>query len=173
MYTYLRKILVMRDIFVISDTHFGHDNIIKFCERPFANPEEQDEALIENWNSVVKDSDIVYHLGDVYFGEGVSALPYLNGHKRLLLGNHDDINQPVLHTFFEKIMLWRMFPEFGLIFTHVPMHEKSWEMDKDGKNLVNVHGHIHNVNAYTDRHRNVCVEKINYTPISIEELRIK
>jgi calcineurin-like phosphoesterase family protein len=47
-----------------SDTHVGHTNIIRYCQRPFANAAEMDTALIENWNARVGDQDVVYHLGD-------------------------------------------------------------------------------------------------------------
>jgi calcineurin-like phosphoesterase family protein len=50
--------------FVIADTHFGHENIIKYESRPFKNTEEMNQALIKNWNSVVGEKDIVYFLGD-------------------------------------------------------------------------------------------------------------
>jgi calcineurin-like phosphoesterase family protein len=51
-------------IWFTSDTHFGHNNILKFCKRPWNTVEEMDEALINNWNAVVGTNDIVFHLGD-------------------------------------------------------------------------------------------------------------
>jgi calcineurin-like phosphoesterase family protein len=168
----------IRDIWVVSDTHFGHDNIIKYCDRPFANATEMDEALIENWNSVVKDGDIVYHLGDVYFSEGHKALPKLKGRKRLILGNHDDGKDQALQRHFQKIMVWRMFPEFGLLLTHVPVHESALFRGPTGNEenppkLLNVHGHIHEKPSPSADHRNVSVERTKYTPINIDELRVK
>jgi calcineurin-like phosphoesterase family protein len=62
-----------------------------------------------------------------------------------------------------------MFPEFGLLLTHVPIHESTLEHKK----LLNVHGHIHEKKSPSKNHKNVSVEQINYTPINIEELRTK
>lgn len=163
-----------RDIWVVSDTHFGHENIIQYCNRPFANAELMDECLIENWNSVVKDGDIVYHLGDVYMGvNGRDALSKLKGRKRLILGNHDDGKDQFLHKTFQKINVWRMFPEFGLLLTHVPVSYTTLGESGNDRVLTNVHGHIHQNKSPMGRYRNVCVEQTNYTPINIEELRVK
>lgn len=166
-----------RDIWVVSDTHFGHENIISYCQRPFANAEIMDENLIDNWNSVVKDGDIVYHLGDVYFGvNGREALSKLKGRKRLILGNHDNGKDQILQRHFQKIMVWRMFPEYGLLLTHVPVHESSlerWEGGELVRTFLNVHGHIHDKTSPSTNHQNVSVEQTNYTPIHIDELRVK
>lgn len=182
----------MKDIWVISDTHFRHAKILGFTDsrtgeliRPgFADVDEMDEHMIERWNSVVKPGDIVYHLGDVVMGDKEwfkRNWPRLNGSKRLIVGNHDDI--PFLSSggFFKKVGMWRMFPEFGLMLSHVPLHPESLlrYVDKsaawpDGQEtLLNVHGHIHQNPSPAGPYRNVSVEAIDYTPVNIEELRIK
>ena len=78
--------------FYIADTHFGHENVIRFDNRPFNNIEEHDEALIANWNSVVTNEDHVYVLGDFAFKNATDVSQYtesLNGHLHLIRGNHD------------------------------------------------------------------------------------
>lgn len=77
-------------IWFTADTHFNHRNIIKYECRPFDSVEEMNEALIENWNNTVKPTDAVYHLGDFAFSKNPDQfLSRLNGHKRLIIGNHD------------------------------------------------------------------------------------
>lgn len=161
-----------RNIWVISDTHFNHSNIIRYCNRPFSSLEEMNDTIVQNWNNTVKDGDIVYHLGDVYFNKHhpwMLEKGVLKGRKRLILGNHDDGKDQVLLNSFQKICMWRMFPEFGLLLTHVPVHESTL----NHKCPVNIHGHIHNNKSPDKRYKNVCVEWTNYTPINIEELRVK
>lgn len=162
----------MRDIFVISDTHFGHVNILKFLNedgshvRDFASVEEMNEKMVENWNSVIRDEDIVYHLGDVYFGAGHEVLPRLKGRKRLLLGNHDDGKDKRLHAVFQKIDVWRMFPEFDCLLSHVPVHESALYKTK-----FNIHGHVHRTSVKDERYINACVEVRDYKPVALEEIR--
>lgn len=161
----------MKNIFVISDHHFGHANFLNFKNsageqiRKFSNVTEMDEHMIERHNSVVKDGDIVYFLGDVFFGKGYTNVFALKGKKRLILGNHDNPLDENLMKHFEKVMIWRMFKEFNCVFTHIPIHESGLFKVK-----YNIHGHIHEQNSPTEQHINVCVEKMNYTPIHIEEL---
>ena len=79
-------------VYFTSDTHFYHSNIIGFCKRLFKNVEDMNETLIENWNRVVGQDDIVFHLGDICLGgshEWTKILNRLNGKIYLILGNHD------------------------------------------------------------------------------------
>lgn len=79
-------------LFFTSDTHFFHNNIIRFCNRPFKDVNEMNDKLVENWNSVVGEKDIVFHLGDFCWGGAgnwTDILDRLNGKIYLILGNHD------------------------------------------------------------------------------------
>lgn len=77
-------------IFFTADHHFGHANIIRFCNRPFKNSEEMDQALIQRWNEVVSNNDTVYHLGDFTLGENAQKyFSQLKGKIKVLPGSHD------------------------------------------------------------------------------------
>lgn len=72
----------LNNVFVTADNHFGHSNIIKYCDRPFENVDQMDQILIDNWNEVVKGQDWVIHLSDFTLGPGSVAQEYfaqLNG----------------------------------------------------------------------------------------------
>lgn len=81
-------------LFFVSDTHFGHANIIKYSKRPFSDVDQMNEAMIKNWNSQVKPNDTVWHLGDFAF---MNLFKFkilgrrLNGHINVCLGNHDSV----------------------------------------------------------------------------------
>lgn len=163
------------DIWFISDTHFFHDNIIQYCGRPFANSDLMNECIRDNWNSNVKPNDKVYHLGDVACGcksekEFVTFMFSLNGHKRLIPGNHDDwiLNSDYARKPFEKIKYWFGFSNKETAFTafHIPL---PIEHLRDGE--FQLHGHIHNALKADPRYINVCVEHIGYTPIHIDTIR--
>lgn len=80
------------NIWFISDTHFGHDRILRYCNRPFVDVNDMNETLIRKWNETVPADGIVFHLGDFGFGNARdtdSILRRLNGTKYLILGNHD------------------------------------------------------------------------------------
>lgn len=155
---------------VVSDTHFGHENIIKYASRPFADAKEMDRFMIEAWNERVKPQDSIYHLGDVTMlrdGPGVGLMRYmscLNGHKRLLLGNHDHFKMKHYMEWFEEIWgTWRI--ERRVILSHIPIHPLSLP-----KGVVNVHGHIHEQPSFGDKWVNVCVEQTGYAPIAWEDV---
>ena len=78
--------------FFTSDSHFGHDNIIRHCKRPFQDGAQMDRALMNAWDSVVSPGDVVYHLGDFSLrpAETIQGLlKKLHGTKHLIVGNHD------------------------------------------------------------------------------------
>lgn len=144
------------NLFIVSDTHFSHKNIIKFCGRPFANADEMNEGLIEKWNSVVKPIDTVLHLGDVGFNYSslFKIIPRLNGQgKMLILGNHDwnqeKMNAVGFHTLTpSKGEVYRMpYGDHILICAHRPRDLPTWDADNlytwSANNIV-LCGHEHN-----------------------------
>jgi calcineurin-like phosphoesterase family protein len=109
-----------RNIWVISDTHWNHENILRFTDTNgklirgslFDNIEEMNQCIFDNWNDTVKQGDIVYHLGDVYFKKWDTRINALPGKKRLILGNHDDCRDTNFDGVFSKISLWRVLCHF-------------------------------------------------------------
>lgn len=153
-------------LWFISDTHFGHENIIRYCGRPFADAQEMDEILIARWNEVVRPFDHVYHLGDVAIRQEVltRVMPRLLGKKRLVRGNHDIFKTRIYAKYFEEIHGMRVFDH--LLFSHVPVHPHSL-----GRFRANVHGHTHAQPDYPGGYLNVSVERTDYRPISLEEIQ--
>lgn len=142
----------MKNVFVTSDTHFGHANIIRYCNRPFVDVSAMNESLVERWNAVVGPDDIVYHLGDFAFlpiQEIRALIPRLNGHMKLVPGNHDkqmkkinsgDSMQLGTHL-FEMMPAIYDFEWDGTkyVMCHFPMEH--WE-GRD-KGTIHLHGHTH------------------------------
>lgn len=174
-------------IWFSSDHHFGHANIIEYAHRPFGSVEEMDRCLIERHNAYVQPSDHWYCLGDVTMardgaGRGLEVLGQLNGHKRLIMGNHDHYHVKHYQKYFEKIMAMNVFD--NMLFIHVPVHPRSV-----GRFKAIVHGHTHEV-CYPPVDRilypedqapvvgvvpyiNICVEVTEYRPWSLEEIQNK
>jgi len=173
-----------KNIWVISDTHFNHANILKFEDRvgkavrgQFSSVEDMNEHMIQRWNEVVKPGDKVYHLGDVVFGDNKvewldTHMPRLMGSKRLVFGNHDEPSHFVGKGHFQKTSLWRIFKEFNILLTHVPVHESTVMEGRGGsiRPMLNVHGHIHQNESPSQFHHCVCVEHTDYRPVNIEDL---
>lgn len=162
----------MPSIFFIGDTHFGHKNIIKFEPelRPFVTIEEHNEYIISQWNKTVGPKDTVWHLGDVLFGKetfNLDLIDRLNGHKKLVLGNHDDFPNQYLERFilprFDKIC--GVGQVHGFVLTHIPIAETYL-----GRYKGNIHGHTRSRNLDDPRYINVSCEQIGLTPISYEDL---
>jgi len=151
-------------IFVISDTHFNHKNIIEYTGRPFKTVEEMNKEMIKRWNNEVGKDDLVIHLGDFALGskEEIKELKNrLNGIILLIRGNHDHqskINEAGFIIIEDYIIIG------DKIFSHRPI-----EKNLIPYGLTNVHGHIHEKESLGGI--NVSVEKINYEPLELEELK--
>ena len=149
-----------------SDTHFGHKNILEYEKdaRPFSSVEEMNERLIDNWNSVVGSSDIIYHLGDFCFGKNnLDIAKRLNGKKRLVLGNHDNLPASSYLDCFEKLYgahFWKR-----CILTHVPVHPNNL----GSRAFLNVHGHLHSKVVKAKTFWNEELPDINYFNVSCEQ----
>lgn len=172
----------MADVFLISDSHFGHANILNFYNhqgvqlRPFFNMEDMHHCMISLWNQVVQPRDIVYHLGDFAMKmEWVAVAKKLHGTKHLILGNHDRYQPKVYHDAgFAKLLSIKVFK--NLVFTHVPIHPTAL---RSGWKL-NVHGHLHNNRSSTPftpdlgpHYFNVSAEVLDYRPISVDTILSK
>jgi len=163
-------------IWLISDTHFHHANILTFrgsdgaLIRPgFNSVDEMNERIVENWNRVVRPNDHVYHLGDVGLKASSSTLAALvarlNGVKRLVRGNHDKHQTTqYVRMGFKEIHGMRLL--FDVWLTHAPLHQSSM-----GKAIGNIHGHIHEKASPPGPYLNVSVEAVQYQPISLEQAR--
>lgn len=179
----------MPSVWLISDTHFGHEKTCTVFKRndgsplrPFSCAEEMDEFMIQAWNDRVRPNDKVYHLGDVVISRKfLSVLGRLNGDKVLIRGNHDIFQLEDYSQYFRDIRGYHVMN--GLILSHVPVHTES--LARFG---CSIHGHLHanrvmkarGVDAKTGeilygneidtRYFNVSVEQIDFAPILFEEV---
>lgn len=163
-------------VWFTSDLHFGHKNVIKYSNRPFANVDEMDEAIVENWNKRVQPGDRVYLLGDVSFRESKKTnelLHRLKGEIFLIMGNHDEKRSYVASPRFVwvKDYFYLRYGEHKIILSHYPF--LTWRGCHRG--TFHLHGHCHGslnpeFNKYA-RRMDVGVDCTNYAPISFEEVK--
>lgn len=164
--------MIDENTYIISDTHFGHKNIINFCDRP----RNHEEIMIRNWTSTVEHDDTILHLGDVAFADidyWVKTLEWLPGKKILIKGNHDHTRTLKK---FKKIGIEVISPfvqEFDgqkIFFSHYP--DEMTDLDWD----INIHGHIHNNGLQMEGltldkiYKNVSVEVMNYRPVRLQKI---
>jgi calcineurin-like phosphoesterase family protein len=179
------------NIFFTSDTHFGHGNIIKFCDRPFKDVEEMNYKLIENWNNKVPNDGLVFHLGDFAWGGydfWKSIRNQLNGDIILIKGNHDIKNMSATaEEELFKFSTWQMLVEIEgrkLYLNHVPFLCYGGTY-RDPKGLVyQLFGHVHSgpgkkgmdiprMQYLFPTQYDVGVDNNGYEPISWNELNEK
>lgn len=176
------------NVFFTSDTHFNHENIIKFCNRPFSSIDEMNDFIISEWNKKVPENGIVYHLGDFGFGTTSKLIRLrnlLNGEIHLIVGNHDrkQLKDKIFTNCFESIsqQLYIYVENQAIYLNHCPFlcydgvyrKNKTWQL----------FGHVHsgpNSNKGLDTPRlnmlfptqyDVGVDNNNFSPISFYELK--
>ena len=136
-------------IYYIADMHFGHKNILKYDKRPFAGTGQMDEEIIRRWNELVCDDDTVYVLGDAFFikseERSIEIMKRLNGHKRLIRGNHDRNNGKLLKL-WESVSEYEEIKDGGhlVVLSHYPM--MFYNHQHDG--AVMLYGHVHNTREW-------------------------
>lgn len=155
-------------IHFISDTHFGHENILKYDNRPFASIEEHDEVLMNNINSVLEPGDTLYHLGDVAWNQKAYEWFFENLkaeiNVQLIRGNHD--NRGSLPWFVPKDVAELKNQDHKLFLSHYP--HLSWPNRFHGS--IHLFGHVHGNLKGVGRSMDVSANMINYTPISIVDV---
>ena len=135
--------------FFTADHHFNHAGIIEHCNRPFKNVWSMNEFLIEGWNSVVGNGDLVYHVGDFAWGQGKGfgikgveeILGALNGQIILIPGSHDKPARKLAHRFV-KISPLEEITENGqlIVLCHYAM--RVWRGSHYGQSW-HLYGHSH------------------------------
>lgn len=159
-------------MYFIADTHFGHENIIAYENRPFDTVEEMDRVMIENWNTVVKAEDEVFVLGDFsFYGKDrtTEICRKLNGRKILVMGNHDT-NEPDYYKEcgFQQVNPYPIIINEFWMLSHEPLYINS------NMPYANLYGHVHSNPIYADYSKQsfcACVERIDYTPISFSNIK--
>jgi len=182
----------MNKIFATSDLHLCHDNIIKYCERPFKDSKEMNRVLTKNWNDVVGMDDDVYVIGDFALikGEDHNAkyekLKFLtgslNGKKHLIVGNHDYFDsEEYLLAGFEDVQ-WGfcdiLLNKHWFTLCHYQM--VSWNNSHRGSMHLFGHTHwrqqviprhsVYSEMGWSERKFNVCVDANNFTPVNINDI---
>lgn len=171
-------------IFFTSDHHFGHRNIIQYSNRPFSSVDEMDQVLIEAWNNIVSPGDLVYHLGDLVFGNAKYAkeiIYQLNGQIKLLWNpwHHDrhwfknfpfTLDNKVVRVDPIEVL---EFSDYGsgeypqvVVLCHYPL--AIWDRRHYG--AWHLHGHSHGRYSGSGLILDVGVDVHDYQPLSLENV---
>ena len=162
--------------YIVTDTHWYHEAMVGFCERP----KNFGKIIINQWQNTIKSTDTVVHLGDVIFGDRdhlKSIMDVLPGTKILVRGNHDgNSNNWYVKAGFAFVCNQVLMAD--VMFSHMPCTLSSELVEK---NVINVHGHFHNNHPdswerrlkeiITKNHFLLCLEDVNYCPVSIRDIR--
>jgi calcineurin-like phosphoesterase family protein len=171
-------------MFLTADEHYGHANILVYCERPFTDVEHMARELIARHNAVVGVDDAVVHVGDFSMDERLVSkiLPELRGRHTLVVGNHDKCHpcrkdhvaarQRYIAAGFE-VVVERLVLR-GMLVHHMPYEgddrEKYHAYRPKDDGLVLMHGHVHGLWKTRGRMVNVGVDVRDYAPVSLDEI---
>ena len=137
--------------FYIADLHIGHENILTFDNRPFANINEMHQVIVDNWNRVVSGNDTVYILGDFCWAKESDWPFYLGplaGQKVLIRGNHDPKQfSQTTKKFLADVKDYKEITDNGrhVILSHypIPFHKADYNPD-----CWMLYGHVHTTREY-------------------------
>jgi calcineurin-like phosphoesterase family protein len=142
----------MGRIFVTSDTHFGHDREFLWGPRGFMSHVDHDKEVIRRWNETVQPDDVVYHLGDVMLGDntyGIGCLEQLNGHIKIIPGNHDTASRLSLYKLLPNVEVLGLaemikYKKYNFYLSHHPTMTSNLEKAPYLRmHLINLYGHTH------------------------------
>ena len=157
-------------VWLISDTHFGHKNILRYCKRPFPNTAVMNSMLVDNWCRTVSDSDLVYFLGDLAMCQPISWIEKLSGKKVWVRGSHDKDIDPTSDIYgVLRVVDSEIISCNGLEFLLI--HDVR-DADVTWKDWI-IRGHIHDNRPFIDpKHYliNVSLEAIGYKPVSLAQV---
>jgi calcineurin-like phosphoesterase family protein len=163
-------------IWFTADEHYNHENIIKYCNRPFKDAQEMNDALIRNHNRVVNGGDVVYHLGDFVMGDEDSArhiISQLNGRHVFIRGSHDKWLGELHHGIYElridatdaRHIDGTDIPNV-ITLCHYAM--RMWHKSHYGS--IHLFGHSHGRLEPMGRQMDVGVDCWNFYPVSLEQV---
>lgn len=167
----------MVNIWITSDTHFGHTKILELSDRPFESVEEMNEILIENWNGCVSPKDTIFHLGDFALTtkeESQKIFNKLNGQKYLILGNHDKRGNkpskslPAPWHWVGDVFGLKISPEEFIELNHRPC--RSWTKSNYGSG--HLYGHSHGKALPFGKSFDVGVDCWDFKPVHLDDIRL-
>lgn len=162
------------DVWFTADPHFGHSKIIEYCNRPFADVDAMNAALVARWNAKVKKDDVVWCLGDFALGGKDNVKKFvalLHGKIKLVMGNHDCRKV----RFYYEAGFYRVYDHPVLIANSILLsHAPCTSIMLNGSKMLNLYGHVHDSTMHDTVSSNsvcCCVERWDYAPVSWKEIR--
>lgn len=147
-------------IYFISDLHFGHQTIRNVERFEFETIEEHDKKLVEIINSVVKDTDTLYILGDI---GNIEPVRLINGRKILIKGNHDKMSRNKYLGYFAEVYDYPVYFNRRVLLSHEPHPVED--------HILNIHGHLHGSVLDSKNHLNLSAAMVDYKPMSENDIQ--